>query len=206
MGRWGGLGRRRRERRSAGADECGIMKTLHSLLFPSTALASLLACAAVPLHAQMDSPAPAPTEMLAGSPADDATRDFLKEAAESGMKEVMVARSVRPHLKNADVIAFSREMENAHSKVNGKLQDLARQKGVPLPQADTDVAEDWAENTHDTDEDYVDEMIDDHQDAIALFQEATKNRDPQIAKFAADCLPELQRHLAEAKRLKEQVD
>jgi len=54
----------------------------------------------------------------------------------------------------------------------------------------------------DLDADYISEMKDDHEDAVKLFEKASKSEDPDIAAFAMKTLPKLQHHLEMVKTLK----
>jgi putative membrane protein len=84
---------------------------------------------------------------------------------------------------------------------------LAQKKGVMLPARDKTMKfeEKWSKKTKDLDDDYVKEMVDDHQDAVDLFENAAKSDDPEIAAFAMKILPKLQQHLSMAKDLSKVV-
>jgi putative membrane protein len=77
---------------------------------------------------------------------------------------------------------------------------------VTLPVQDAKLAEKWSKKNDEVDEDYVEEMVSDHKDAVELFEKATKSKDPEIAAFAAKTLPKLQQHLTTAKSLEKLVD
>jgi putative membrane protein len=122
-------------------------------------------------------------------------RNFLEKAAKSGMKEIEVSQAVLGRLTNQSVQQFAQMMVNDHSAANAELKTLAAQKGVALTATTDRYTEKWADNKRNLDKDYVEEMEDDHKDAIDLFEKAAKSEDPDIAAFARKTLPKLQEHL-----------
>lgn len=127
-------------------------------------------------------------------------RSFFDKAAKGGMKEVAVSQAVLSKLGTPSAQQFAQTMITDHSKANYELQQLAARKGVTLPEDDTaKLSKKWGEKTKDVEEDYFDEMVDDHQDAVKLFEKAAKSDDPDIAAFAQKTLPTLQHHLDMAK-------
>lgn len=156
--------------------------------FYLTLAASVLTCAFVG-HAQ-------------AADLDHADRAFFDKAAKSGMKEVAVSQAVLSKLGTSAGQEFAQTMITDHSKANYELQQLAARKGVTLPTDDGKAAKKWSEKTKDIDEDYFDEMVDDHKDAVKLFEKAAKSDDPDVAAFAQKTLPTLQHHLEMAKAQK----
>jgi putative membrane protein len=133
-------------------------------------------------------------------------RNFFEHAAKSGMKEVDVSRSVLDRLTNPQVKQFAQMMVDDHSGANTELASLAASKGVTLPVKETKAIEKWSKKTDELDEDYMEEMVSDHEKAVKLFEEAAKSKDPQIAAFASKTLPKLQAHLTQARTLEKLVD
>lgn len=123
-------------------------------------------------------------------------RNFIEEAAKSGMKEVQVSQAVMAKLTVPAAKDFANMMVNDHTQANAKLTALAAQKGVALPEASERVVHKWANNDHNVDHDYIEQMEEDHKDAIKLFEKASKSDDPDIAAFAQETLPKLRQHLS----------
>lgn len=137
-----------------------------------------------------------------------ADRNFFEEAAKSGMKEVEVSNAVKARLTNAQVRSFAEMMVSDHTGANAELKSLAAAKGVTLPADKKDHGEKWArKDTKDMelDKDYVEAMEDDHEDAVKLFEKASKSDDAEIAAFAQKTLPKLQQHLDQVRMLKNVV-
>jgi putative membrane protein len=129
-------------------------------------------------------------------------KTFFEKAAKSGEKEVVVSRAVLPNLSNPEVKAFAESMVSDHTKANAELKALATSKGVTLPALEPKIGAKWVDKTKDLDENYLEEMISDHKDAVELFEKASKSEDRDIAAFASATLPKLEHHLASAKGLK----
>ncbi len=134
-----------------------------------------------------------------------ADRNFFEEAAKSGMKEVEVSTAVKGRLTNTEVSSFADQMVADHSAANTELMALAARKGVTLPADKKDYAKKWAKNEKNLDEDYIKSMEDDHEEAVKLFEKASKSDDADIAAFAQKTLPKLQMHLDHARMLKKSV-
>ncbi len=134
-------------------------------------------------------------------------RHFFEKAAESGMKEVTVSQAAMDRFVNPQVKSFAQMMVNDHSEANQELLALAQKKGVMLPAKDKTMKfeEKWSKKTKDLDDEYMKEMVDDHQDAVDLFEKASKSDDPEIAALAQKILPKLQQHLSMAKDLSKVV-
>jgi putative membrane protein len=137
-----------------------------------------------------------------------ADRNFFEEAAKSGMKEVEVSNAVKSRLTNPQVRAFAEMMVADHSGANTELQTLAAAKGVTLPADRKDHGEKWMKKDtkdNELDKDYVETMEDDHEEAVELFEKASKSDDAEIAAFARKTLPKLQQHLDQIRTLKDGI-
>jgi putative membrane protein len=152
-----------------------------------------------------DTPAVAPRAVGKPVDLDRSDRNFIEEAAKVGMKEVEVSNAVKSRLANAQVRAFAEAMVADHSAANTELQALAAAKGVTLPADKKDYTEKWAKKDGDIDEDYVETMEEDHEEAVKHFKKGAKSDDAEIAAFARKVLPKLEHHLTEVRALKKIV-
>lgn len=164
----------------------------------------LLRCAAFALGAAL---IPALAVHAADAVAADSSlshfdKGFFEKAAKSGMKEVAVSQAAMDRLMNPQVRDFANSMVSDHTAANNELSALAARKGVTLPVADPKYTEKWGQKDKNVDKAYIHEMVDDHEEAVKLFEKASKSDDPDIAAFAQKTLPALQHHLAMAKSLK----
>jgi putative membrane protein len=123
-------------------------------------------------------------------------RNFIEEAAKGGMKEVQISQAVLAKLTVPAAKDFANMMVNDHMAANAELTALASQKGVTLPEAKERVIKKWSDNDHNVDHDYIEQMEEDHEETIKLFEKGAKSEDPDIAAFAQKTLPKLRQHLS----------
>lgn len=124
-------------------------------------------------------------------------RDFMKKAAEGGMKEVEMGRMAEQQGKSADVKAFGKRMVTDHSKANSELMAIAAKKGVKLSNAAPKMPK---MNGGNFDKDYMAAMVKDHEQDLAEFQrEASSGGDADVKAFAAKTSKVIEKHLALAK-------
>jgi putative membrane protein len=123
------------------------------------------------------------------------------------MKEITISQAVMDHLTNADLKGFAQQMISDHTAANTALLALAQQKGVEVPTKDeSSLSDEWSKKTDGVDNEYVKEMVSDHEDAVKLFEKASSSSDPDIAAFAQKTLPTLQHHLSMAQDLKAKIN
>jgi putative membrane protein len=130
-------------------------------------------------------------------------RTFFEKAAKSGAEEVAISQAALARLQNPQAKAFAQMMVSDHTSANEELRALAARKNVALPAKQPNTKK-WSEGKErDYDEDYIEKMVKDHEDAVELFTKAAKKSDdPEVQAFAARTLPTLQQHWDQAKALK----
>jgi len=144
--------------------------------------------------------------------ADDAKKpfddtDFVAKAASGGMCEVAVGKIAETQAKTDAVKKFAQRIVKDHSKANEQLKQVAKAANIALPTAMNDHDQKNLEQFknykgQNFDQDYVNAMVEDHTQDIALFTQASKEaKDPAIRKFATQTLPTLKSHLEAAKKL-----
>jgi len=137
---------------------------------------------------------------------DDDILDFMNKAASGAMMEVQLGEMAEQNSKSDGVKNFGIMMVKEHTRANGDLQNLAKQKDIVLPAV---VSEEHQKHINELtplrgpefDEKYMDMMVNDHQADISLFQKAVNFNDPDISAFAAKMLPVLEKHLKAAKKI-----
>jgi putative membrane protein len=175
----------------------------------------LAAFSAISLAAQNTSPTlppgappPSSTVNVEKAPPKLAHHDqaFIEKANEAGIKEVAVSQAVMNQLTKSQVRDFANAMITDHTAANLELGSLAAVKGVTLPMVDTaKITEKWSGKVSNVDKGYVNQMVEDHEDAVELFEKASKSDDPDVRAFALKMLPTLQHHLKMAKDLKKSM-
>ncbi|MEG3882090.1 DUF4142 domain-containing protein [Microcoleus sp. herbarium7] len=128
-------------------------------------------------------------------------RNFVMQAAQTGMLEVQLGRLAVQRGSSPGVKRYGQEMVEEHTQKNQELMQLAMQKGQEVPtemssqnKALTDRLSRLSGTSFDAA--YKQAMIDSHNQAIALFQaQSQQGQDPELKAWAAQTLPNLQAHL-----------
>ena len=187
---------------------------LRSNLMPVAALAltiGLIGCGSSKTPEQTntaaaDNPAPPPPPKLSS---DD--KDFLSTAAKDGYAEIQLAQLALEKARTKGVKDLAQKILDDHQKANSELAKIATTKGVTLPDSTalTDKASEAKLKAYSGmhfDQAYVSGMVDNHKDAITLFQkEAANGSDPDVKQFASSTLTALQEHLTTAQELENKL-
>jgi putative membrane protein len=145
--------------------------------------------------------APATGGMPVGKPIDDI--QFVKQATESGRKEVSSAKDALPQLKNPQLKQIAEMLAADHASANQRLSGIAEAKGwpVPAPQA-APAAPPSGTTSSDFDAKWTAEMIAGHERSVALYRaQAAGGEDKDLRKYAHDTLPTIEKHLAQLRSL-----
>lgn len=163
----------------------------------ATAFASLVAA---PADAQL----PQATEVAPGHlPRADV--DFLLDANTSNIAQIAMGHAADSKATNPGVHSLADRIVSSHTKADQALQLLAAQKHIDLPRrTDRDDYNEIA-NLHESrregnfDAQYVQNVIDDHDRMIEMY-EAARNEsvDPDIRRYADIMLPALRDDRAQA--------
>lgn len=129
--------------------------------------------------------------------------NFIVKALESGQMEVKAGTVAVAKSKNYRVKAFADMMVKDHTKAGYDLKAIADQKLVSTPEVLSAVHQQMitdlsAKKGADFDRAYLQMMVADHQEDIALFKSTTKNNSAKLKRFAGETLPMLQMHLDSA--------
>lgn len=133
--------------------------------------------------------------------------EFVIIAASSGVYEVEAGKLAKDRASGAEVKKFAEKMVEDHTKANKELAEVAKKAdlGVPtqLMEADTKHLEALRARTGtDFDREYVAQQVKAHDEAVALFESASKNaKNAALKDFAAKTLPTLKEHQKHAKML-----
>ena len=144
-----------------------------------------------------------PSHTAAAASAKDALnqedKTFVNEAASGGMAEVELSK-IAQKSENADVKRFADRMVQDHTKANEQLAATATGLGVDMPKALDSEHERMREKLQTLhgkafDEQYVRDMVEDHNKAVKLFrQEERLGHHPELKQFAQKTLPTLEEH------------
>jgi putative membrane protein len=151
-----------------------------------------------------------PNATATSSLTDDENK-FVMNAASGGMMEVQLGKLAQEKSSNTKVKDFASMMVTDHTKANDDLKALAQSKGITLTETLKDEHQkhitDLNEKTGaDFDKAYMKLMVDDHKDDIDNFQKCSKDsKDADVKAFATKTIPVLQKHLADAKTVRDAV-
>lgn len=148
-----------------------------------------------------------PTGENSTSSLSTADRNFVLQAAQSGMLEVELGRLAVQRGSSAAVKQHGQQMVEQHSQANQELMQLAMQKGVEVPKQMSSQNQALRQRLAglsgtNFDAAYQQAMRESHSRAIALFEAQSKQgKDPELKAWAAQLLPDLQSHLQMVDRL-----
>lgn len=139
--------------------------------------------------------------------------DFVAKAAASDMFEIEAAKLAQTRATNADVKKFAAMMATDHTKSTADLKKAIADSGQPitppatLPDDLRGKLDDLTKaDAKDFEANYMDNQVDAHQGALDLLQRYAEDGDvPQIRAFAAATAPAVQKHLDEARRIRDAV-
>jgi len=169
----------------------------------TTSAASILLAQATPPSAGSSATAP--------QKARNPDQKFIEEAAHGGMAEVEAGKLAQKQASAAPVKSFAEHMVTDHTKANDQLKQIAMTKGTTLP---TDMDRSHKRNIEklgklqgtEFDREYMKMMVADHKKTVSLFEkEAKSGKDPELKKFAATLLPDLQKHLQMAQSTEQEL-
>ena len=167
-------------------------------LFTASAALAVGLLAAPPISAQTSQP----SRTAAASVKDALNQEdksFVREAAIGGMAEIALSK-IAQKSENADVKRFADRMIEDHTKANEQLTAVAAGLGANVPKTLDSEHEKMREKLQALhgkafDDEYVRNMVDDHDRAVQLFQQEEKSGQPiELKQFAQKTLPTLKEH------------
>ncbi len=143
---------------------------------------------------------------------NDNDAEFLVDAAEIQLELISLGKLAQQNANSDHVRELGKMMENDHIKALSELKTLAQSKAISIP---TSITEDSKENYDklknktgsDFGKAYSEMMVEQHEDAIALFEKAsTESTDSAVGAWASKMLPGLKTHLTRAEACKVECD
>ena len=150
------------------------------------------------------------TAAVAVAEVSETDRTFIEQAAMGGHEEVSTGQSAAES-ENSAVAAFGRQMVEDHTRLNDELAVIARGLGVTPPDSPSLTQQAKGAATAvlpgaTFDRTYIATQVEDHQETLELMRnEASNGNDPQLKAFAQRAVPIIERHLAEAEKLQQQI-
>ena len=133
---------------------------------------------------------------------------FLTEAIQINLAEIAVGDLAQKNAGSEEAKAFGKMLVDDHTASNQKAMSLAQANGVTPPNEPKPEDKDTQQRLSklsgaDFDRDFAKTMVKGHKEAISKFEAASKG-DDNVAKFAQETLPTLQKHLEQAQTLVKQ--
>jgi putative membrane protein len=141
-----------------------------------------------------------------------ADRRFFEQASRLGKKEVALSKIAADRASNSQVRAFAADMVTAHTAANTELKTLVGQKGAMIDHRDDALEErelkkEWKnKKAEDFDKDYINTMIDAHEDTIDVLENGADSKDGDISAYANKLLPKVKSHLDRAEKIEAMLD
>ena len=125
-------------------------------------------------------------------------QQFVRKAAQGGMAEVEIGKLAQEK-GNEDVKRIGKTLVQDHSKGNQKLQQIASQKGIPVPDSpgkhQAMITKLSSLSGDEFNREFLKAQAKDHQEDIEEFEKAaTTMKDTDLKQFASDSLPTLRKH------------
>ena len=178
------------------------------------------ACETQPERERVGQATPSPTVGITPSPTGAASpatspvaalttseKEFIANAARGGMLEVQLGNLAAQKASSSDVKQFGERMATDHSQLGQRLQQLASNLNVAVPQ-ELDAAQRSAVSRLEKltgkafDREYIKSMINDHVKDIAEFERAASQAtNADIKQFVSEALPTMRDHLKMAREI-----
>jgi putative membrane protein len=131
---------------------------------------------------------------------------FLPSALAIGAGQVSLAELAGERAAKKQTRSLARALAKDHKRINGKLKDLARERGLGMPGPSDETRRALARLAKlkgiTFDRAYLRLVVQDHLQAIALYKaQARSTDDVELRDFAARTLPALRGHLEQAQAL-----
>ncbi len=154
---------------------------------------------------ESDNPATADTSIAA------TVNDFATKAAIGGMMEVETSARMIKSTENPDIQTLATMMVKDHGAANKELIIIARKLKVQLPTALPKEKTELIAKMEPLKEDeknqfYADLMVKEHNEAVALFEQASTNETGDLKAFAIKHLPILKLHQSHAVSVQKMIN
>lgn len=147
----------------------------------------------------------------ASQAAGDPNEYFMVTAAQVNLAEIEAGQLAAERARSPEVREYAQTMVQAHWRAHQELMEMARQKGVALPdrpdEARLQLTAHLAELPPEQfDREYMSAMTADHAKALSMFQDKSKlATDPEVRAWAERTVPGLRHHLEMATSLNERL-
>jgi putative membrane protein len=137
---------------------------------------------------------------------DAEAQNFITKGIEGGNAEIKLSELALKQSKNDAIIDYAKMMIAEHTDAGKELKNIAADQSASVPdtltKAHNQAIEVLTKKTGNAfDKDYIQAMVEDHEQTIALFKTVTGNPNKKITDFADKTLPKLKEHLKKANEI-----
>jgi putative membrane protein len=134
--------------------------------------------------------------LAAGAASADSPAELLGRAMQISMTQVELGKLAQTNADSTGVNALGARIAHDHARIGKMLATVAREKGVTLPTTldashRAAVQALTAKNGEAFDAAYTEQMVKDHEKAVALFTTAAQSGDSELQQLAKLALPAL---------------
>lgn len=139
------------------------------------------------------------------SKANDAT--FLEQAAIFNLHEIGLGNIAKDKSSAPEILVLSKMLVDHHTNASAELKLLADKKNISLPfsvedNPNEEINKLVKENKVTFDKSFLNQIIENHKDAISKFESANvETDDKEIRDYIALVMPTLKQHLKEAEKI-----
>lgn len=146
---------------------------------------------------------------LAASPAfaqSNTDKTFIRDVIQGNLAEIQIGKLAQERGASDGVRSFGQMLVTDHTENNAKATQVAEALKVTRPtepNAKQRVTFNRLARLSGTafDRAFASDMVADHKEDIAKFEQEQKSKDPTVASFAGETLPTLHKHLDAAQNL-----
>lgn len=137
---------------------------------------------------------------------DDVSESFIKKATEAGFTEIKASAIAETLSKNPRVVRFAKMILEDHTEINKTIVQIDDNKFAnnadSISAGHQKKIDSIARLSNVTfDKAYMNMMLNEHNKAIVLFEEASANKNTAVQQFAKKTFPTIKMHLDSAKAI-----
>lgn len=147
-----------------------------------------------------------PNAMAADNSVTATEKQFMLDTNQAGMTEVKLGNVAESHSTKSDVKDFAKQMIEDHTKSNNALKEVAKKKGVTLPESldaehQSVVDSLSAKKGSDFDIAYTRTMVRDHKKVRDSLSSHRNTSDADLRDWVSNTLPTIRHHFQMATKL-----
>lgn len=188
------------------------MKRLAQAVLGMGLAVSVVACAGDNAN-ERDKPAAREPGAAVGTAGASADRDFIQDQLEDGRAEVNLAKIASERATHPQVKEFAQMMARDHQAAGDELRQIATSANIQLntaaePDSDHKDAEEELSKLsgREFDREYIEKMIDEHQEAVNELEKHQDADNVQIRQWATKTLPTVRQHLERARQIQQTLE